>query len=308
MAFRLRPTESVAHGLRRLATRELRSAHEGLRRNNPPDDPAIHEARKSIKKVRAIAELIEADGGPRLPECRKRLRKVNRTLSDLRDTVAMQEALTKIRNKHPHLFDDHAFARIRRHLAAHKQASLKAAQDDGAWKKIDRQLRKLRRAARRWRPSHRRFGALAPGIRVAYRLGRKAMARAVKHRGATDFHEWRKHLKVLWYHLRLVDARSRDIRKDVELLHHAEAWLGDDHNVVVLRAELSKGASLGDLEQWRHAADRYQSDLRRNAIASTTLLYSHTPRDYVNRVKRAWKASRRRSKAHRSQRPRRAVA
>lgn len=154
----------------------------------------------------------------------------------------MLEILTKLRNKHPHLFDEHTFARVQRHLLSNKQASMKAADDGGVWEKIERELRTLRNGAKRWRPSHRRFGALAAGIRLAYRLGYQARARAQSGQNPTNFHDWRKRIKVLWYQLRLIEVGSPRLRTDVRLLHRAEAWLGDDHNVVVLCTELSKHA------------------------------------------------------------------
>ncbi len=291
MAFRLRPDESVAHGLRRLATKELRSVRDELRRSDAPADDAIHEARKSVKKVRVIMELIDADHGHGLAAGPKRLRKVNRTLSELRDADAMLEILAKLRKKHPRLLDEHAVARVRRWLSSHKLASMKAARDDGAWKKIDRELGKLRQGVKRWRPAHRRFRALATGIRLTYRLGRKAMIRARRRRRPSDFHDWRKRVKELWYQLRLVEGSDPGIRRDVGVLQHVERWLGDDHNLVVLCAQLSKDASLCDLERVRHAADHYQRELRRKAIASCTRVYADSPDGYLRRVKHAWKAN-----------------
>ena len=38
------------------------------------------------------------------------------------------------------------------------------------------------------------------------------------------------------YELRLIDACSRTVHRDVAALHRAETLLGDDHNVVVLCA------------------------------------------------------------------------
>jgi len=81
MAYRLLTGESVARGLRRLSRKELLSARDELRRTSPPRDEAIHEARKSVKKVRAIVELVEADEGRGVSKSQKRLRKVNSTLS-----------------------------------------------------------------------------------------------------------------------------------------------------------------------------------------------------------------------------------
>jgi len=68
MAYRLKPRETIAHGLRRLANKALRSARDGLRQSSPPTDAAIFAARKSLKKVRTIRDLIAVRGaveGPR---------------------------------------------------------------------------------------------------------------------------------------------------------------------------------------------------------------------------------------------------
>src|SRR5262249_51149315 len=150
------------------------------------------------------------------------------------------------------------------------------------------------------------------GIHSIHRRGRKAMARARKTQSAADFHEWRKQMKALWYELRLVEGSGRAIRRDVEALHRAETWLGDDHNAVILCAELSKHTSvcrgLIDLDRLRLVADRFQCDLRKKAIASTRRIYARKSRDYVRSVKRAWKAWRRRGTTGHSRQPRRATA
>ena len=308
MAFRLRPQESVDRGLRRLATKALRSAREGLRQATPPGNEAIHDARKSVKKVRAIVALIDADEGRGLGGCRKRMRRVSRSLSPLRDADAMLRMLTKLEQKDPRVFDEHTVARVRRRLSSHKQASMDAASKQGVWEIVDRELRKLRRRAKRWHPGHRGFRALAPGLRAAYRRGRKAMARALRRQRSDDFHEWRKHIKTLWYQLRLFEGSSPGLRTDIGALHRVESWLGDDHNVVVLCRELSKDVSLCDLERVRRSADRYQRELRRKALATTKHLYARPPGDYLRRAKKAWKAWRRHDEAQRRVQPPRRTA
>ena len=293
MAFRLRSNESVAHGLQRLARKELRSAREELCRTHPPADEAIHEARKSIKKVRAIRDLIDADAGRGLGGDGRRLRTVNRRLSKLRDADAMLEILNKLKERDPDLFGEHTFARLKRRLSSHKQRTMRGARNDGALKQVDGDLRRLRKHVKQWRPAHRRFRALAAGIRATLRHGRKAKARAEKRQDAAAFHEWRKQIKALWYELRLVEGCSQPIAQDVAALHHAESSLGDDHNIAVLFDELSKGAPSG-LAGLKRVARRHQAELRRQALADTKGIYDASPRDYVRRVKRAWKIWRRR--------------
>jgi CHAD domain-containing protein len=307
MAYRLRPRESVARGLRRLAKKELQSARDELQRTNPPRDEAIHEARKSIKKVRTIAKLIDADDGRGVAKDRKRLRKVSRTLSQLRDADAMLEILAKLEHRNPQLFDEHTFARLRHRLTLHRQQSMKAARGERAWKTVDREMEALLRGTKRWRPTHRQFRALAAGIRATYRKGRKSMARARKRQRAADFHEWRKELKTLWYELRLVECGPA-IRREVRALHRAERWLGEDHNVVLLCGELSKDPAPCDIERLRHAAARYQCELRRKAITTTKRIYDGTGAEYARRLRRAWKHWHRRDTRARVRKPRRAAA
>jgi hypothetical protein len=289
MAFRLKPRETIAHGLRRLVTGELKSARSELRESSPPPDTAVFAARKSLKKVRAIRDLIAADAGAHLRGSRKLLRGVNRRLSTLRDADALLDILKKLRRSNPRLFDEHTFARVRRRLVDHKRASMAAIDDARAWDRIDRDLRVLRRNARQWRPTHRGFRALGEGIRVTLRKGRQALERAQHEQRADDFHAWRKHVKALWYDLRLIEDCSPDVSRDVAALQRAQAELGDDHNLEVLCEELSKDRALCDLERLRHAVNRYQRALRRKAVAHTARIYGPLPDEYVQGVRHAWK-------------------
>jgi hypothetical protein len=136
------------------------------------------------------------------------------------------------------------------------------------------------------------------------------MARARRRQRAADFHEWRKEVKALWYQLRLVEGSSHGMRRDVQALRRAETWLGDDHNIVVLCAQLSSDASLGrsqiDVKRLQCTADEYQRRLREKSIAKARAIYAIRSGVYLRRIKRAWKAwhrqqrTRRRSSARRS--------
>jgi len=289
MAYRLKPRETIAHGLRRLARDELQSARDGLGGGSVPPDTAIFEARKSLKKVRTIRDLIAADEGAHLNRAKKMLRRVNRRLSTLRDADALLDILKKLRRSNPRLFDEHTFARVRRRLANHKRASMAAAADTGAWDSVDRDLRALRRNAKRWQPKHRRFRALGEGLRVTLRKGRQALERAQRRQRADDFHEWRKRVKALWYDLRLIEECSPEISRDVMALHRAQAELGDDHNLEVLCEELSMDPAVCDVERLRHAVHRYQRALRRKAVADAARIYSRLPDEYLRDVRYAWK-------------------
>lgn len=297
MAFQLRQRESVTDGLRRLAAKQLRSARAALRRTTPPTDRSIHEARKSIKKVRAILRLVEADDGRGVAGCEKRLRKVNRALSRLRDADAMVTIVDKLRSRTPRLLSEHTVARLRRRLTSEKRTAMLTATRDGVWKDVDSLLRTVRRAAKKWQPAHKQFRALAPGIRRTHRRGREALRRARQTRRAADFHEWRKQMKALWYQLRLIEHVDRSTARDVASLHRAETLLGDDHNLVVLCARLSKDASMCadaiERDRVQLAADRQQCELRTQALAAVRGVYRRRSKDFLRSLKRVWKTRQR---------------
>jgi CHAD domain-containing protein len=293
MAFRVRPEESIAHGLRRLAKKELASARQQLQRTSPPDDDAIHEARKSVKKVRAVVHLIEADDGRGLRGSKKRLRAVSRALSQSRDADAMIVILQKLLDRQPRLLSEHTLARVRHLLADHKHAVAQRTAREGSWKAAVQELRALHAAVKRWSPAHNRFGTLAPGLRVTHSRGSKAMARALERHRAADFHEWRKQLKTLWYELRLIESSGAVLHKDAVTLSRAETWLGEDHDVVLLCAYLSSNQPFAydsiEFQRLKQVGRQYQQELRRKAIASTKAIYGTPGGAYVRRIKRAWK-------------------
>ena len=103
MAFRLKADKPVRRGLRRLAAKQFKDARDRLRGAGRPTDEAIHEARKSLKKARAIVQIIDADAGRHLGGTMKRLRAVNRTLSALRDADAILGIFDKLRTRTPQL-------------------------------------------------------------------------------------------------------------------------------------------------------------------------------------------------------------
>lgn len=293
MAFRANPDESVAHELSRLSTKQLRSAREQLTRTRQPDKRAIHEARKRVKKARAIFDVIKQDKGRGLSGARKRLRSVNRTLSRVRDADAMAETLSKLVHREPQLLSEHTRERLRRKLSSHRDAVVKAAAGKDEWSDLVDELRSLEKASKRWSSAHRQFGALEPGLRAVHKRGRTAFAAALESRRAADFHEWRKEIKALWYQLRLIEDAGAIIERHIGALEKAQAALGDDHNVTVLCDYLSSTHSSvydsAELQRFFSRAEQYQQQLRRSAIAAAGTIYRTSSRAFVQRIRGIWR-------------------
>ena len=292
MPFRLRSTESVADGLRRIARAELSSISTRLESAAPPRRDTIHEIRKSVKKTDAILQVVVADGGRGFAKSAKRLHVIHARLSALRDADVVLETLRILRNRNPGILNQRCVGRLRRRLSSHKRSLMKAARRKATWQRVSKSVRRIRRNAKHWNPRHRQFRSLAAGIRLAHQRGRTAMARARKSQRAGDFHDWRKQIKTLWYELRLLEGSGPRIRRDVKALHRVEVWLGNEHDVVMLSEELSKDKSRGDisldLDRIRLVGDSYRAELRAKALACTRGIFARTSRDYVDSVRREW--------------------
>jgi CHAD domain-containing protein len=298
MAFRLRPEESVAHGLRRLARKELKAARKQLQRHAQPTDEAVHEARKSLKKASAIAGLLEADGTQGVGRFDKRRRRANRILSKVRDSAANVEILHKLKVVDPALISAPRFRRLRRRLQQRRVEARRTAGEHDDWQTVQRDLRRLEAQVKQWRPKHRHFKALASGIERSLRVGHKALRRAQRRQDAADFHELRKQVKQLWYALRLLEACGAGVKRDAARLHSLESWLGDDHNVLTLTTELEEDRSvcqgLIDVDRLRLAGHQLQCGLRTQAVRSASRFYGKSVDDYVQRLKRTWRSCRQR--------------
>src|SRR5262245_53924237 len=96
MAYRLKLSESLTRGVRRIALDQLDLAEQRLKDKSDPV-AAVHEARKSLKRTRALLRLIR----PALGESVYRrengqLRDAGRLLSASRDRDVMRETVVKL--------------------------------------------------------------------------------------------------------------------------------------------------------------------------------------------------------------------
>src|SRR4051794_26191676 len=100
MPYRLERDESVISGLKRVVRDEMESAGDQLSGDRKKNrDEAIHEARKSIKKVRALLRIMGAELGDIRRRENTRLRDIARRLSEFRDAFAIIETFDDLKRK-----------------------------------------------------------------------------------------------------------------------------------------------------------------------------------------------------------------
>src|SRR5690348_9415651 len=122
MAYHLKSGESVPDGIRRAACEELESAAAHLEGSlGTGRDEAIHEARKSIKKVRGLLRLMRPQLGRIYRSESEQLGDIGRTLSEFRDAGAIIGTFDDLREKYRNELGRSTLASIRRGLVRRKK-------------------------------------------------------------------------------------------------------------------------------------------------------------------------------------------
>jgi len=187
----------------RMAREELECAARALRDSGDPDK-AVHEARKSVKKARALLRLVKG------ATLNAPLREIGRSLSDFRDSAVLVETLDSLGAPKP--------AAVRRELVRRRKVPTPETLHG-----IADRLEERAAQVEEW-PLKKH------GFEKAGDKAKKARKRAEESGTAEDLHEWRKRVKDQWYHVRAFGGN------DEEKLKKLQRLLGHHHDLEVLRA------------------------------------------------------------------------
>ena len=292
MAFGLRKDESVEKGLKRLLTKEVKSAAEKLGQS-PLTSGAVHAARKHIKKSRALLRLVQKDLRGVDGQTGQRLRTSGRSLSRLRDAGAMVATARELCQPHGEKLVMSACQLVSENLADH-EARLKHRHQlmAGAARK---QLKSISRSVRHPRVRGTDDQALKRGVRRAYARAQREMQRVAKNSSASSFHEWRKRVKTLWYQLRVVSTRAPGFRRLADQLKRLARQLGREHNLQVLQTYLERRSSAPGkrtVARLTSLAEARQEQVRQATLRAGERLFADTPKNFV---RRGFRRARRRS-------------
>lgn len=289
MAYRLRARESVRLGVKRVICEEIDLAMKELTQGTDRDE-AIHHARKCAKRIRGALRLVRFDLGKQFSQENAVFRDIGRKLSDLRDAQALIEVFNDIAKRYRRPLPS-----IRRALEERKRRS-QATFDVPAV--IADTLADLQQA-RDWiehLPLHSNgFAAVAPGLGSTFRAGRVAFQSAYTEPTAENFHEWRKRAKDHWYHIKLLENLWSPVMKAYESsLKSLEQRLGDDHNLVVLKAAIQASPELfhnrRELHTLHQLADTFRDELRAEAQTIGERIYGPKPKEFIAQMQYVWEA------------------
>jgi CHAD domain-containing protein len=296
-AFRFDPGEPVPDEVRRVARGRIDHALDELHGNSHSTrEEAVHEARKDMKKLRALLRLVRGELGERVYSAENAcFRDTARQLAGVRDADVMLVTLSDLEERYGGL--PGAANRLRPALVAHRfrasASSLKPAS-----KTAVETLADARDRVADWPLETDGFEAFEDGLGRIYRKGRSAFRAAQKLPSAEHVHEWRKRVKDLWYHLSLLQEIWKPVMSSLsDQAHELSDRLGDEHDLSVLLAWAHRHASELDgsdpvLRGFDVILDSRRRELQEEAFEYGARLYADKPSVFVDRLAGWWEASR----------------
>ncbi len=261
-------------------------------RGSEPPEQTVHEARKALKRARALVRLQrEALGGKRFRRTNAALRDAGRRLAGARDAEVVVDALERLVEGHPkRLAGSPAIDELRAGLVAERErARADTRQGAPARAAIVAELRQTRNSLERWEPASRKGvpreqRTARRGLERIYREGRLRHKRARKTETSEALHQWRKRVKDLRYAAEAL--RLQGVARQADRLGET---IGEEHDLALLREHLRRHRRCFRGEQATHRTLKElirgrRRRLRRRAWRLGEDLYRRKPGRFVRRA------------------------
>lgn len=294
MAFQLQKQEPVTPGLRRLVKALLIRAGEELSSSTLDRDKAIHNTRKSCKRIRAVLRLLRPVVGDTVYRVENAwFRDTGQLLAGARDAAVLISALDALST--PAV----SFPQLRARLVARYTAGQQQqSQDTGT---IPTVINRLQLAQQRWDDWSwpvAELDVLAGSLAAVYRRGHAAMLAAYAQGSPHLFHDWRKQVKYLWHGVEVLQGAWSPVLPELTAqLHLLSDYLGDDHDLFVLQqvaqaeteADTAQASALpAEMAPLGQRIAQRQAELRALAYSLGQRIYAESPYAFGQRLTVYW--------------------
>ncbi|HET8823268.1 MAG TPA: CHAD domain-containing protein [Thermoleophilaceae bacterium] len=285
-AYRLESGEPLPEGIARIARGRIDHAMDELRgKAGSTPEQAVHEARKDMKKLRALLRLARGELGERTYARENAcFRDAARELAGARDADVMVATLKALQ-----LPDGLGWELRKRIQDGHSEQRSEGR--EAAARGAVAILEEARGRIDDWPLERDSFAALAEGLERTYRRGRREFKEARAETGTESLHEWRKRVKELWYHASLLRCAWPPVMTAFAgEAHELSDRLGDDHDLAMLAAWV--GEHVGPEPELVDAVEDRRGRLQSEALALGGRLYAEKPSAYIRWIERLWDAGR----------------
>ncbi len=307
--FELSDSERLSDGLRRLSIEEFDRAIGGLLSGSDVD-VAIHEARKSMKRLRAVLRLIRDEiGEERYRSENELLRNTARLIGPVRDAAVLVETVSTIRTRFGAHLRRTAFETLESNLIRrHSETRARLVDDRETLRRVIYALRSAKARYRAWpaetdpeetwraKPVAHSFETLRGGLERTYGRGLEEMKVAHATPSGHNFHWWRKRVKYLRHQMELLRPMFPEVLDGyIAALDQLGELLGEEHDlseltlIVAGRPEMCSDAAERTLIT--ALAQHRRSELQTASMAIGRKVYAESPEHFADRMAAYWDTS-----------------
>lgn len=307
-SLQLGESEPLGIGVKRVTMEQLERAAEGFFNGQGSLGGAVHESRKSIKKVRALLRLVRGELPDHIYEFENNsLRETARLIEEIRRARGVLDAASSIQDLYGGLLAEGTFVDLIQRLSRRRDLTeLKAAEDPNL---IGRVVRSLERAYHRYGswptdPEAREvyglgirdsFEAVGPGLTRTYDAGRQAMVTAYRRSAPGDLHQWRKRVKDMRHQMEFLSPLWPEVVVGTAMtLDRLGDILGEDHDLAELMNLLRDRPDLcpdpRERSLFRALANQRRNELQVAGEILGRRLYAEKPGSLSSRFGEYWDA------------------
>lgn len=299
-----RALRGVADHFVRKAVKRLQAADRS--------DAAVHDARKDLKKMRAVVRLLrKALGESAYRRENAVLREAAHALNAARDATVLLQTLESLRREHRQLRHNAAVLQVARALEKERSATQQQLRKQADCLGPSRRaLKKVAQRVGHWSVGKHGWSVLGPALKRIYKTGRRAIPAASVPAPDSALHEWRKQVKYLRYALQiLAPMRPRELPALAQQAQGLSDSLGEAHDLALLAQKVKahaqrRNGQAADVEALLGVIARRHTLLANNALVAGEHLYRASPRELERRLGQYWRQWRNGDKRPRSARVR----
>ena len=260
------------------------------------DHEAVHEVRKSCKRVRAVLRLIRDDiGYSAYYRENRRFRDMSRLLSETRDYEALCHSLDYLRSREVDDKISRVYSELSAALVHSRDVALNALKKDKkVFQQIEKEIGEARKKINLFSFPSENFEVILPGLVRTHKKWKQHFAVCLGEAHEEMIHNLRKKSKYLMYHMQILKPVFPEIiRGYAGTLKKVSVDLGDHRDLFLLRQQVSgltKNSYPKTLTDHIDASiEKEMHDKLETALRAGRYLYLEKSRPLMDRIHNYWK-------------------
>jgi CHAD domain-containing protein len=271
------------------------SAIDDIIRNRKDPHSAIHETRRTLKRIRALLRLVRDEIGYS-SYYRENLcyREVAGRMARLRDTYVLRQMVRDVAETHPEVLSLRDLERLDTQLTGQIEQELEQfSGDEGGFEGVIEEMDKARERIKWYCELRNSFTSVRKGLRRVYSRGRRFLGRMEEHFSIDEFHEYRKNTKYLYYQMELIQpvfpkvikAYAGTIDKHAEHLGEVRDLDRLENHIQELPGRMISSASKRKLQA---VIEGKRESLMDKILTKSRLIYAERPKEFLERINSYW--------------------